>query len=247
MTDLEFTGERFVPGKSPALIEAEHLARYFFALEYVKGQKVLDLGCGEGYGSNMLAGVAESVVGVDIDTVSIVHARETYKSGNLNFAEADVCELPYNDGEFSAVVSFEVVEHIRDPKGMLREASRVLRQDGILIVSTPNGAVKVTSAPNPFHLKEYALDEFNFLIREVFPESRWNLGIYGQFLEGKRYSSLGVAIKNTYLTIKESLGLTEPLLAKPDTESASSQINYTFQTAHARLAEYLVAIALGRG
>ncbi|HDS29578.1 MAG TPA: class I SAM-dependent methyltransferase, partial [Firmicutes bacterium] len=165
MSDLEFTGERFVPGKSPGQIESEHLARYIFALNFIKGKKALDLGCGEGYGSKMLAGRAESAVGVDIDDKAIAHAVENYQADNLKFVASDVCDLPFDDNEFDAVVSFEVIEHIVNPKRMLEEIARILKPDGILLLSTPNGAVKIASVPNPFHIKEFNRDELESLIR----------------------------------------------------------------------------------
>ncbi len=253
MNELEFTGERYVPGKTPPLIEAEHLSRYRFALKFAEGKRVLDMGCGEGYGSHILSEVARSVVGVDIDPKAIAHARVAYETENVSFKEGDVKNLPFPDDEFSAIVSFEVLEHIKDPDKMLKEAAKVLLPDGICIVSTPNGAVKVASVPNPFHVKEYTLPELKELVREAFPESEWDVEIYGQFAEGKAYSPVGIALKNAYLSLKGALGLTEPLVKStnyttPDPGSTDKPgTGYEFRTGGAHLAEYLVAVVTGRG
>ena len=247
MNDLDFNGERYVPGKSPLQLEAEHLARYEFVLDFVKGMRVLDLGCGEGYGSSMLADVADSVLGLDIDPRSIAHAKEVYMSENLSFVEGDVAKLPFKDGAFDAVVSFEVIEHIENPGNLLKQALRILKTSGVLIVSTPNGAVKTASVPNPFHVKEFTIGEFNDLIGETFPAADWDLTMYGQFVKGKSYSVVGVGLKNAGLSVKGAFGLSEPLFRRSEHSAHAPAIEYEFHTDKAHLAEYLLAVIRGRG
>jgi len=249
VNDLDFTGERIVPGKSPALLVAEHVARYKFALEYVKKLKVLDLGCGEGYGSNILASSAKSVIGVDLSEEAIGHASENYKAENLKFIVGNVNKLPFEDGEFDAIVCFEVFEHVENPVELLKESHRLLKPKGKLLLSTPNGAVKVSSTPNPFHFKEYTEKEFIDLIRGEFRESSWDILVLGQFLKGKYYSEITVALKNLYLSLKGTYtgGKIETKKVEHEETGTKSKYEYEFLSERVRLAEYIIAIVVGRG
>jgi SAM-dependent methyltransferase len=154
---LESTGERLVPAASYGeLVHAEHVARYLLAARLTGGGRVLDAACGEGYGSAMLAaGGAASVVGVDIDPATVEHARESY---GLDFRVADVAKLPFADGVFDLVVSFETIEHVSEPERALDEMARVLAEDGLLLISTPN--VSEYLVDNPFHVHEFEAEEF---------------------------------------------------------------------------------------
>ena len=110
---LEFTGERFTP-ECVREIWYEHYHRYAFAGGLVRGRKVLDAACGEGYGSAMLARSAASVTGVDISEASIEHARRRYRAPHLEFRSADCLNLPFDDDSFDSIVSFETLEHLAD-------------------------------------------------------------------------------------------------------------------------------------
>ena len=246
MTELEFTGERFVPDKSPKKLEAEHRARYEFALRYIDGRKALDIGCGEGYGSYMMIGSAKSVVGVDIDKKAIDHAKEMYESTNLNYLVADVGKLPFGDREFDAAVCFEVIEHVENPEDVIREAARVLGPRSVFIVSTPNGAVRVSSQPNRFHVKEFNIGELRELLSRHFPSDKWYIGIYGQFQRGKKYSKSGVLLKNLYLGAKDVLGMKPKEEAVRGPGRPPAGIEFDFETENAPLAEFLVAVVKWR-
>ncbi len=243
MSKLEFTGERFVPHKSPKKLESEHRSRYAFALEYIADRRVLDIGCGEGYGSYMMIGSAKSVVGVDIDEEAIEHAKEMYESTNLDYQVADVTKLPFADCEFDAAVCFEVIEHIENPEAVMSEAARVLKPDGAFIVSTPNGAVRTSSRPNPYHVKEFNIHELEQLVVAAFPTDKWTLSIFGQFQRYKNYTKAGVMFKNAYLTIKGALGIGP---GDSDHSSTGGGLEFDFHTDKADLAEYLVAVVRGR-
>jgi SAM-dependent methyltransferase len=153
------TGERFDPFFMHGhLIEAEHLARYAWAAQFATGRRVLDAACGMAYGSAMLAAAgATAVVGVDLDESVIAKVRAAAKPGT-SFDVADLRKLPYDDDEFDLVVSFETIEHVSDPAVVFDELARVLKPEGLLLVSTPNRDVYTPG--NPFHLRELTPSEF---------------------------------------------------------------------------------------
>jgi len=129
---------------------------------------VLDAASGEGYGTAMLAAASASgVVGVDSAPEAVAHAREKY---GLDYREADVAELPFPDASFDLVVSFETIEHVADADRALAEFRRVLSEDGILVISTPNPAEY--RVENPFHVREYGTEEFRELLRGHFRNVR---------------------------------------------------------------------------
>jgi SAM-dependent methyltransferase len=169
----EFTGERLIPGEVDIDLLNEHMARYTFAMRLARGKRVLDAGCGAGYGSAALAEVAEHVTGVDIAADAIEYARANYQVANLTFEEASVTQLPFGDGAFDLVTAFEVIEHLEDWRGLLAEASRVLATGGQLIVSTPNKLYYTQSrgvhGVNPFHVHEFEFEEFRAELGAIFP------------------------------------------------------------------------------
>src|SRR4051812_38806208 len=119
MSELPFTGERFVPG-TRGEIWIEHWHRYHFASRWVKGKRVLDLACGEGYGSALLARHAQSVTGVDVSPQAIEHARRVYgKLGNADFTVGSATSIPAAGASFDVAVSFETLEHIHEQEQFL--------------------------------------------------------------------------------------------------------------------------------
>jgi GT2 family glycosyltransferase/ubiquinone/menaquinone biosynthesis C-methylase UbiE len=169
---MEFTGERFVPTESGE-IRHEHLHRYAWCSRLVTGKDVLDIACGEGYGSAMLAGRARSVTGVDIAEIAVQHATERYRDiPGLRFTCGNAAQIPLRDQSVDVVVSFETIEHHDRHREMLNEIRRVLRPDGILIISSPNRPVysELAGHHNEFHVKELDFAEFDELIKGQFPE-----------------------------------------------------------------------------
>jgi SAM-dependent methyltransferase len=169
---LELTGERTLPD-----VPAEnywfrrHLAVYEWIAARVAGGDVLDMACGEGYGSDLLARRASSVVGVDGNPEAFEHARLRYERPGLSFARGLV-ETYGSPGEFDAVVLLQTIEHVQDAGGVLEHFRALLRPGGIAYVSTPN---LLTLAPpgaqksgNPWHLREYRAAEFSELCSSVF-------------------------------------------------------------------------------
>jgi SAM-dependent methyltransferase len=170
---LEFTGERFTP-ECVREIWYEHMHRYVLAGELVQGKRVLDAACGEGYGAYHLAGRAAAVTAVDISPETIAHARGRYRLDNLFFQVADCRALPFTDGQFDCIVSFETLEHLEEQAQMLAEFRRVLASDGFLLISSPDKAVYSgqLNYDNPFHVRELYRQELEELLAGQFPAVR---------------------------------------------------------------------------
>lgn len=173
---MEFTGERLVPGKVNSCIHYEHLHRYVFAASLATGRRVLDLGSGEGYGAALLARTAESVVGVDISQEAVAHACVTYGESNVRFVCADARRLTFAAGSFDLVVSFELIEHMAECEALLDEAARVLRPNGLLVISSPNKRFyhlhDQGQSENSFHVRELEQEELETLLAARFPKRR---------------------------------------------------------------------------
>ena len=178
MNDLPFTGERFVPG-TRGEIWIEHWHRYHFAARFVDGKRVLDLACGEGYGSALLARRAAHVIGVDVSPQAIEHATKAYANiRNAEFIAGSCTHVPAPDNAFDVAVSFETLEHIAEQGEFLAELARVLKPEGVLVISCPNKAeyTDKRGTQNEFHVKELYREELGALVRKRFPYVTW----YGQ-------------------------------------------------------------------
>ncbi|MCY3921327.1 MAG: class I SAM-dependent methyltransferase [Chloroflexi bacterium] len=163
-----FTGERLDPelARGTEILEL-HLARYRFAADSVGAGRVLDIACGTGYGTNLLAEVADLAIGADISIVAVEHANRAYASTKCGFVQADVLRLGFADGAFDAVVSLETVEHVEDSTRYFAEVARVLGDQGILVISAPNREVHSPGRDTPihrWHCFEPTLDEFQSLL-----------------------------------------------------------------------------------
>lgn len=168
-----FTGERFIPGAGDEKLGIEHYQRYQSVLELVRGKVVLDAACGEGYGSALMASVAERVTGLDIDPGTVARARESYGGqANLCFLQGSIAALPLEDGSVDAVISFETIEHVAQElqRRFLEEIARVLRAGGFLVMSTPNREVYSDryGYQNEFHVKEFYREEFIAFLGQKF-------------------------------------------------------------------------------
>lgn len=169
-------------------ISYEHWHRYLFASDFAQGKDVLDIACGEGYGSDLLASAARTVLGVDIDASSVRHAAYTYQRSNLKFecgaAEAIPVALRH---VFDLIVSFETVEHLSRAQQakFFSEIKRLLKPDGILIISTPNRDLygRFSRRPNRFHIDEFRESEFSDFLRSYFEYVQ----LYGQHVYPASY------------------------------------------------------------
>lgn len=169
---LEATGERLLADQYDEYT-TEHLHRYAAAVPLTAGKNVLDIASGEGYGGNLLAKYANSVVGVDISMQAVEHANRKYKQPNLEFRVGSADQIPMSDNSLDIVVSFETLEHHDKHEQMLAEITRVLRPGGLLIMSTPD---RRYFGGNPYHVKELDLNEFRELLKKYFT----NVEIYFQ-------------------------------------------------------------------
>jgi SAM-dependent methyltransferase len=168
---IGFTGERVIPGEVNDDLWAEHIARYAFAARFAKGNRVLDVGCGAGYGANELARQAITVIGIDLASDAVTYACSHYS--DVHIVQASATALPFIHGSFHLVTAFEVIEHLTDWRRLLAEARRVLHRDGVFLVSTPNKLYYADSraehGPNPFHAHEFEFTEFCDALKEFFP------------------------------------------------------------------------------
>lgn len=171
MIDISNTGERIFLEKETPLMIARHFCAYKFAKDFVLSKDVLDIGCGEGYGADFLAGSAKRVSGIDYDKTAIDYAKDKYYKDNLEFSVLDVKNLSYLTQKFDVICSFQNIEHILDTRKLLNNISNLLKDNGIFICSTCN---KKDASPgrdtpfNKFHIKEYLADEFKELLVDHF-------------------------------------------------------------------------------
>jgi O-antigen biosynthesis protein len=170
---MKFTGERMMPEyNSEDEIYLEHITRYIFASQFVKGKSVLDIACGSGYGCDfILKAGAKNVIGVDISEETILYCKEKYRNDSISFQIGGVENIPIKDGEIDVIVSMETIEHVDEQaqRKFLSEVKRILAPGGIFIVSTPNSLVYPKG--NPFHIKELSPDNFQLLLDENFKKT----------------------------------------------------------------------------
>ena len=201
---LELTGERTLPD-----VPAEnywyrrHLAVYEWIAERVRGLRVADLACGEGYGSDVLARTAADVIGVDANPEAHEHARLRYRRANLRFERALVEEFREPR---DAVVFLQTIEHIQDPQALLRSIASAAP---VAYVSTPN---RLTLAPegaeksdNPWHLREYTAAEYRELLAPCFGEVR----LHGLF-HARKLRIHEVALRLGWDRVHKGLRISKP-------------------------------------
>ena len=166
---MAHTGERLSHGHSLET-EVEHYHRYYMARHLCRGQRVLDIACGEGYGSALLAQVAASVVGVDVDADAVAHAAASYVRDNLAFRTGSATDIPLPSASIDVLVSFETLEHFVDHDRFMAEARRLLRPGGKLILSTPDRDIfsPPGSTPTEYHVHELTRAEFTDLLTRHF-------------------------------------------------------------------------------
>jgi SAM-dependent methyltransferase len=177
---LPLTGERTIPG-----LDVEnywfrrHEVVYQRLAQRCVGRDVLEAGCGEGYGADLIAAVARQVTAVDYDEATVAHVQARYP--RVQVIRGNLAELPLPDQSVDVVVNFQVIEHLWDQPQFVRECARVLRPSGLLMISTPN---RITFSPgrdtpiNPFHTRELNAEE----LTELLCDAGFAMdGVYGVF------------------------------------------------------------------
>lgn len=178
---LEPTGERvieehYLKSASSYLIYLFHKATYRFAREFSVGKHVLDYGCGSGYGTHYLAPYSTSITGIDIASDAIEYAQKHYQAPNLHYAcvkPANEVPLPFSDASFDTVLSFQVIEHVANPKPYLSEILRILKPGGVFVCATPDRTTRLLSNQKPWnmwHCCEYDITSLRTILSSHFQD-----------------------------------------------------------------------------
>jgi SAM-dependent methyltransferase len=188
---LPLTGERTVPGIAEENYWfRRHEAAYLMLRDYCHDAVVLEAGCGEGYGADLLARDARLVVGLDYDHLTATHVAKAYP--RVRAVRGNLAGLPIRESTVDVVANLQVIEHLWDQAGFLRECHRVLRPGGRLLVTTPN---RITFSPgrdtplNPFHTRELAPAELDSLL----VEAGFTVEFLGGLGHGQRLAELDAA------------------------------------------------------
>jgi SAM-dependent methyltransferase len=202
---LALTGERTLPNvPEENYWFRRHLAVYGWIADRVAGLRVIDLACGEGYGADLLATKAASVVGVDANPEAYQHARLRYRRPNLRFERA---LIEHFTAPADAVVLAQTIEHLSDPAAMLARLAQLVGASGVAFVSTPNlltiAAPGATKSDNPWHLREYRASEFEELCRGAFA----SVEMYGVF-HARKLRLHSQALRLGWDAMHRRLGLT---------------------------------------
>lgn len=199
---LEWTGERIIPKllKPTNGMLLEHIARYYFATPYIKG-RVLDIACGTGYGSHMIAKERKreltELIAVDNDDDTIYYANREYNHQKIIYQKADALDpdLPEKLGMFDTILSFETIEHVTDDRRFMDNLYQMLKPGGMLILSSPFGRGRGMPTSEPFHVHQLTPAEFDALfIRFRETEIYYQRGVtFEKPRDGVRYF-IGVAV-----------------------------------------------------
>jgi SAM-dependent methyltransferase len=210
---LELTGERTLPDvPEENYWYRRHLAVYRWIGARCAGLRVIDMACGEGYGSAVLAGTAAEVTGVDANPEAHEHARLRYRRPGLRFERALVEEWD-EDAPWDAIVFLQTIEHVPDPGALLRRFAGLLVPGGVAYVSTPN---RLTLAPpgaersdNPWHLREYDPAEYRALVEPEFAHVKL-LGLY----HSRKLRAHDLALRAGWDRVHPALRLTDTFYSR---------------------------------
>jgi ubiquinone/menaquinone biosynthesis C-methylase UbiE len=151
-----------------------HVATYKYSLNYVSKKKVLDYGCGSGYGTALISEACSQIIGVDISPEAITHAKTHFSAPNLSYLQIEPSEkepLQFPDSSFDVVLSFQVIEHVHDVTAYLHEIERVLMPGGFALIATPDRSSRLFSFQKPWnmwHLREYTQSQLHDQLKSSF-------------------------------------------------------------------------------
>lgn len=211
---LEDTGERLIPKlHQKSITYGEHLARYKAALSVVKGKTVLDIACGTGYGSQLLATEAKHVIGMDVSKDAVAYAKKHYATKNVDYRVGDALKIPLEDHSVDVVISLETIEHLPTPEVFVKEVKRILKPGGVFVVSTPND--DEFTEGNIYHVHEFDFKELDGLIKKYFKN-------YEYYFQGSWFAS-GILSRKHFEGEFNNSG---PELAKSFTQEYDKAIFY---------------------
>lgn len=201
-----------IPGESPKRIEDDHMARYTFSLPYIKGKRVLDIACGVGYGSSLMAtNGASEVHGVDILPSNVEYASKRYGTDSLDFIAGDINTYK-GSAAYEVITCFETIEHVPDHRTALANLFRLIAPGGTLLISSPNRPVtsprakRIDDKPsNAFHVREFTVSELSDALEAE------GFVVDGAFGQRQRWHSSMKPLRKIH-----------SLLRKPDERSSSS-------------------------
>ncbi len=179
MSGSSVIGERIVPeqfrvAKKQYLLYLRHHFVYDWALGRIDaGANLLEVGCGEGYGSSMFAAKIARVTGLDLNSGAVEHARERYATDNLSFTHYGGAAFPFEDAAFDAAVSFQVIEHVDDDAAFVAQISRVLLPGSMLLMTTPNRLLRLAPGQKPwnrYHKREYGPEDLKKVLSAEFSD-----------------------------------------------------------------------------
>jgi len=213
----EFMHERYVPGTWSKITEYEHFPRYVFAQKRAKGARVLDFGCGTGYGAALLADVASQVVGVDIAPAALCWASQFHNKSNLKFELCSDLGKKLPTESFDLITCFELIEHLSEgaQREFVENARRLLAPGGELLISTPNPMITVNYGENPYHLHEMDEKEFRTLLGSCFH----HVEILGQWIR----PSIAIA---AHSQVKEAADFYETRSDSASTQTSAIPSNF---------------------
>ena len=198
---------RVIPDKAPTAQFNMALARYEFAKLYAKDKVVLDLGCGDGYGTSYLSSVAKRVIGIDISRDAIQEAREKYRRHNLAYEVMDCYSLTFPDEHFDLVCSFEVIEHVDSCDRYLSEIRRVLKRNAVVVISTPNRNASAYSY-SEHHLQHFNNIELQRLLDQYFK----TITLFKQQYDSRAVKLEMSLINRLFVRLKRKLGIRRYLI-----------------------------------
>lgn len=166
---MDYTGERYIP-ENVTLMAIEHQHRYLWVKNFVVGKAVLDIACGEGYGTKILSEVAKSVCGCDISVETVEWAKNKYMGSNIDFRVMNIGNISFKDKLFDVITCFETIEHVRAEMASkaINDFAKILNNDGVLFISTPSVESSLHCENNQFHIGEMDFDEFYKKLSQVF-------------------------------------------------------------------------------
>lgn len=172
---LIYDGERYVPGQTSRNVSEDHVRRYRYVRNKLKGKRVLDIACGSGFGMQILSAIATVVAGADYSFEAVNFAKRNFMRNVDGGVQANASSIPFADNSFDAIVSFETIEHLSEPVKFLKEIKRVLIPNGKFYISTP---VKKGNRLDKYHFREYTISEFTKLLSRFFSVEK---------IEGQRF------------------------------------------------------------